>query len=83
MSFWRIASMSGSAKALSEVLTPFVFALVPLIALSSWAADFAGRALGAVAAIAAIVAAWDAEVKRTFDPSKLTPTVAGLPGPGW
>lgn len=33
MSFWRIASMSGSAKAVSSVLTLFVFALVPLIAL--------------------------------------------------
>jgi hypothetical protein len=37
LSFWRIASMSGSAKAVSSVLTPFVFALVPLMALSSWA----------------------------------------------
>ena len=35
--FCRIASMSGSAKAVSSVLTPFVFALVPLMALSSWA----------------------------------------------
>ena len=35
LSFWRIASMSGSAKAVSSVLTLFVFALVPLMALSS------------------------------------------------
>lgn len=33
LSFWRIASMSGSAKAVSSVLTLLVFALVPLIAL--------------------------------------------------
>ncbi len=39
LSFWRSASRSGSAKGLSKVLTLFVlvFALVPLMALSSWA----------------------------------------------
>ncbi len=34
-SFWRIASMSGSPKGLSSVPMLFVFALVPLMALSS------------------------------------------------
>jgi hypothetical protein len=33
--FWRIASMSGSAKGVSRVLTLFVFELVPAMALSS------------------------------------------------
>lgn len=37
LSFWRSASRSGSAKGLSRVLTLFVFAPVPLMALSSWA----------------------------------------------
>lgn len=31
LSFWRIASMSGSAKEVSKVLTLFVFALVRLV----------------------------------------------------
>jgi len=35
--FSRLASRSGSAKAVSSVLTLLVFALVPLMALSSWA----------------------------------------------
>lgn len=35
--FARIASISGSAKELSRGLTLFVFALVLLISLSSWA----------------------------------------------
>jgi hypothetical protein len=44
-------------------------------------ADFAGRALGAVASIAAIVAAWNTELKaHVTDPSKLVCTVACWPG---
>ena len=35
--FWRMASISGSAKPVSSVLTPVVFALAPLMALLSWA----------------------------------------------
>ena len=75
LSFWRRASMSGSPKGLSSVLTAFVFALVPLMAVSSWAW------------VTSPGAPWEPslprgmpKVKRTFAPSKLTPTVAGLPG---
>ena len=35
--FCRRASMSGSAKPVSSVLTPLVLLLVPLMALLSWA----------------------------------------------
>jgi hypothetical protein len=76
LNFWRIASVSGSAKAVFSVLTPFVFALVPLKALSSWAWLISPGG------------PWEPslprgmpKVERTFDPSNLTPTVAGLPGP--
>jgi hypothetical protein len=73
--------MSGSVKGLSSVLTPFVFALLPLMALLSWASLISpdgpwGPSLPLVPSLPREMP----KVKRPFDPSKLTPTVARWPG---